>query len=189
MTGGTISSQLDPKTGGVKWLTSPEKLFEFYPKMFEHVNLKKPYLITGSVDVYPDPDDKFENGLKIDFNEFTEIYNHDSLIKGGIFDKNDPGLVKTGLPSTLGQGNLTLHTSDSSVLRFLRGGSLNLFAWDDILAISNLTGRVRLVEIFSSGNDDLVSLVNQFEQEQQNKITLLKQETQRKIKQVQSIHF
>lgn len=41
MTGGTISSQLDPKTGAVKWLTSPEKLFEFYPQMFNHVNIEK----------------------------------------------------------------------------------------------------------------------------------------------------
>lgn len=41
ITGGTISSSLDVKTGGVKWLTSPEKLFHFYPNMFKHVNLYK----------------------------------------------------------------------------------------------------------------------------------------------------
>jgi glutamyl-tRNA(Gln) amidotransferase subunit D len=34
MTGGTISSSLDPKTGAVKWLTSPEKLFKFSTRIF-----------------------------------------------------------------------------------------------------------------------------------------------------------
>jgi len=41
MTGGTISSSLDVKTGGVKWLTSPDKLFQFYPEIFKHVNVLK----------------------------------------------------------------------------------------------------------------------------------------------------
>ena len=41
ITGGTISSSLDSKTGGVSWLTSPEKLFKFYPEIFEKVNVLK----------------------------------------------------------------------------------------------------------------------------------------------------
>ena len=41
MTGGTISSELDSKTGAVKWLTSPEKLFSFYPEIFRKVNITK----------------------------------------------------------------------------------------------------------------------------------------------------
>jgi len=41
MTGGTISSELDSKTGAVKWLTSPEKLFRFYPEIFERANISK----------------------------------------------------------------------------------------------------------------------------------------------------
>jgi len=41
MTGGTISSELDSKTGAVKWLTSPEKLFRFYPELFEKVGISK----------------------------------------------------------------------------------------------------------------------------------------------------
>ena len=36
VTGGTISSELDSRTGAVKWLTSPEKLFRFYPEIFEN---------------------------------------------------------------------------------------------------------------------------------------------------------
>ncbi len=41
MTGGTISSRLDPETGAVKWLTKPSELFRFYPEMFDIVNVRK----------------------------------------------------------------------------------------------------------------------------------------------------
>ena len=40
MTGGTISSSLDVKTGGVKWLTKPETLFQFYPEIFDIADIK-----------------------------------------------------------------------------------------------------------------------------------------------------
>ncbi|MDP1728575.1 MAG: Glu-tRNA(Gln) amidotransferase subunit GatD, partial [archaeon] len=40
MTGGTISSSLDSKTGGVKWLTSPGELFKFYPEIFELADIR-----------------------------------------------------------------------------------------------------------------------------------------------------
>ncbi len=41
ITGGTIASILDPKTGGVHPLQKPEDLFKFYPKIFEKVNVSK----------------------------------------------------------------------------------------------------------------------------------------------------
>jgi len=41
ITGGTISSRLDPETGAVKWLTKPEDLFKFYPEIFQVVNVRK----------------------------------------------------------------------------------------------------------------------------------------------------
>src|SRR3990172_9367106 len=41
ITGGTISSELDSKTGAVSWLTTPEKLFRFYPEVFDKVNIAK----------------------------------------------------------------------------------------------------------------------------------------------------
>ena len=41
ITGGTIASTLDPRTGGVHPLTSPEELFRFYPELFEKVNVIK----------------------------------------------------------------------------------------------------------------------------------------------------
>ncbi len=46
VTGGTISSSLDVKTGAVKWLTSPSQLFRFYPGMFEKIDvrLEKPFM-------------------------------------------------------------------------------------------------------------------------------------------------
>jgi len=41
ITGGTISSRIDYKTGAVKWLTQPQELFKFYPEIFEIVNVRK----------------------------------------------------------------------------------------------------------------------------------------------------
>ena len=41
ITGGTIASRLDSKTGAVKWLDTPESLFKFYPEVFEKVNVAK----------------------------------------------------------------------------------------------------------------------------------------------------
>ncbi len=41
ITGGTISSRLDPKSGAVSWLTSPEQLFKFYPGIFKYANVSK----------------------------------------------------------------------------------------------------------------------------------------------------
>lgn len=45
LTGGTISSKLDPKTGGVKDLTEPSEFFSTYPEIFEvvDVRIKKPF--------------------------------------------------------------------------------------------------------------------------------------------------
>ena len=41
ITGGTIASSYDVKTGGVAPLTKPEDLFRFYPGLFEKVNVLK----------------------------------------------------------------------------------------------------------------------------------------------------
>ena len=40
MTGGTISSSLDVKTGAVKWLTSPGELFKYYPDIFQLADIR-----------------------------------------------------------------------------------------------------------------------------------------------------
>lgn len=132
---------------------------ENWRSKFEHVDRSKPYLITGLIDV--SLDDNFEYGLKVDFNEFSEVYNHNSLVKGGNFDSNDPGLINDGLPSRLGQGIRTLYIGDGDVCRFIRNRNLDLIAGNDNLASSYDTGRMRLVEIFSSGNDGLISKIEQ----------------------------
>jgi glutamyl-tRNA(Gln) amidotransferase subunit D len=41
ITGGTIASKLDSKTGGVKWLTNVNEFMKFYPELGEIVNVKK----------------------------------------------------------------------------------------------------------------------------------------------------
>jgi len=41
ITGGTIASKLDPKTGGVDPLENPKDLFKIYPELFEKVNILK----------------------------------------------------------------------------------------------------------------------------------------------------
>jgi glutamyl-tRNA(Gln) amidotransferase subunit D len=40
ITGGTIASSLDAKTGGVKWLTSPSKFLNFYPEILDKVDVR-----------------------------------------------------------------------------------------------------------------------------------------------------
>lgn len=41
ITGGTIASKYDSRTGGVHPLDTPESLFKFYPQIFEKVNVSK----------------------------------------------------------------------------------------------------------------------------------------------------
>src|SRR3989338_1080746 len=50
ITGGTIASKLDTKTGGVKHLTSPEEFAKYYPEIFKIANIKKievPFMISS----------------------------------------------------------------------------------------------------------------------------------------------
>ncbi len=50
VTGGTISSRLDYKTGGVKWLMSPAELFSIAPRMLEIVkvnSIEKPFMLAS----------------------------------------------------------------------------------------------------------------------------------------------
>jgi glutamyl-tRNA(Gln) amidotransferase subunit D len=46
LTGGTISSKLDPETGGVNWLINSEELFSRYPDIFEiaDINIINPFM-------------------------------------------------------------------------------------------------------------------------------------------------
>jgi len=40
LTGGTISSKLDPETGGVKWLIDAKELFGMYPEIFDVADIR-----------------------------------------------------------------------------------------------------------------------------------------------------
>jgi len=46
LTGGTISSKLDPETGGVKWLIDAKELFSLYPEIFDvaDIRIKSPFM-------------------------------------------------------------------------------------------------------------------------------------------------
>ena len=51
VTGGTIASRLDAKTGGVKPLTSIKEFAKFYPMVFEKANVKRletPFMLDSS---------------------------------------------------------------------------------------------------------------------------------------------
>lgn len=50
LTGGTIASKVDPKTGGAKWLVDSNELSKFYPELFEIANVSRiemPFLIAS----------------------------------------------------------------------------------------------------------------------------------------------
>ena len=88
------------------------------------------------------------------------------------------------MPSKLGKGSKTLHVASDGVRRFYRDRDLDLDARVDGLADSDDTGRVRLVENFSSENDGLIS---KLEEEKQKQIRDLEEKVQGKIKQIQNI--
>lgn len=99
LTGGTISSSLDVETGGVKWLTSPETLFKFYPQMFKHVNLLKvevPFMKAS------------EN---MDFKDWKKIA---SVAEKLLNDKGIKGII-------ISHGTDTLHYTSAALSFFLRG--------------------------------------------------------------------
>lgn len=50
ITGGTIAAKLDPKTGGVSWLTNVDDFLRFYPELLKIANIKKievPFMIAS----------------------------------------------------------------------------------------------------------------------------------------------
>jgi glutamyl-tRNA(Gln) amidotransferase subunit D len=98
VTGGTISSELDPKTGAVKWLTSPEKMFKFYPGVFDKVNILKievPFM---------------KGSEEISFRDWQKIAR--AAVKL-LNDSNIKGLIIT-------HGTDTLHYTSAALSFFLR---------------------------------------------------------------------
>ena len=99
ITGGTIASRYDAKTGGVRPLTKPEDFFSFYPEIFERVNVVKveiPFM-KASEDMY------FKDWQKI-AKVAEELLN----------DGNIKGIIIT-------HGTDTLHYTSAALSFFLRG--------------------------------------------------------------------
>lgn len=98
ITGGTIASSYDSRTGGVHPLTSPEGLFKFYPKLFDKVNVLK---------------------VEVPFMKWSEdmdYKNWQKLAKDSVSllnDKNISGIIIT-------HGTDTLHYTSSALSFFLR---------------------------------------------------------------------
>jgi len=98
VTGGTIASRLDPRTGGVGPLTDVGAFAKFYPELFEIVNVKKievPFMLDSS---------------SMDFSRWKEI--------AGAVEKmlNDPDV--SGVIVT--HGTDTLHYTSAALSFFLR---------------------------------------------------------------------
>ena len=98
ITGGTIASRLDPKTGGVSPIKTPEDLFNISPEIFEKVNLSKieiPFLKDSSA---------------MDFKDWQKIA---KLTTELLNDSNIQGIIIT-------HGTDTLHYTSSALSFFIR---------------------------------------------------------------------
>ncbi len=104
ITGGTIASRLDAKTGGVDPLTEPEDLFRYYPEVFEIVNVVKverPFLKASE---------------DMDYRDWQKLAR---VAKKLLNDNNIKGVIIT-------HGTDFLHYTASALSFFLLGGSKNL---------------------------------------------------------------
>jgi glutamyl-tRNA(Gln) amidotransferase subunit D len=98
ITGGTIAARLNPRKGGVDWLTSPEELFKFYPEIFDKVNIVR-------VEV------PFTKGSEdMDFKDWQKIAR---TTKKLLDDKNIKGVIIT-------HGTDFLHYTSAALSFFLR---------------------------------------------------------------------
>lgn len=124
MTGGTISSSLDSKTGGVKWLTSPGELFKFYPDIFELADIRiiNPFM-KFSEDMTPEDWQKIAKLVVKSLN--------DSSVQGVIVTHGTDTLHYTGSALSFMIGNLNkpvaLTYSQRSSDRGSSDAELNLY--------------------------------------------------------------
>lgn len=136
ITGGTISSKYDSKTGGVHPLDSPESLFKFYPELFEKVNILK-------VEI---PFMKFSE--EMDFKDWQKLAKicekllNDSNIRGVVITHGTDFLHYTSaaLSFMLGKLNkpVVLTYSQRSIDRASSDANLNLICSSIIAGISDI---------------------------------------------------
>lgn len=124
ITGGTIAARLNPRKGGVDWLTSPESLFKFYPQLFEKVNVIKievPFMKASE-------DMDFKDWQKIA--KIAENLLNDSNIKGVIITHGTDFLHYTSAALSFMLKNLNkpvvLTYSQRSIDRASSDANLNL---------------------------------------------------------------
>jgi len=136
ITGGTIASRYDSKTGGVHPLDNPESLFKFYPELFNKVNVLK-------VEI---PFMKFseEMGFK-DWQKIAKTCEkllNDSNIQGVIITHGTDFLhyTSSALSFCLGKLNkpVVLTYSQRSIDRASSDATLNLICSADVAGLSDL---------------------------------------------------
>ncbi len=149
ITGGTIASRLDSKTGGVDPLDTPENLFKFYPSLFEKVNVVKvevPFMKSSE-------DMDFKDWKRIA--RITEKLLNDSNIQGLIITHGTDFLHYTAAALSFFLKNLNkpvvLTYSQRSIDRASSDANLNLQC-SALAAISDMA-EVMLVG-HASSNDD-----------------------------------
>jgi len=149
ITGGTIASRLDSRTGGVKPLDSPEDLFKFYPGLFKKVNVAKveiPFMKFSE-------DMNFKDWQKLA--RVVEKFLNDSNIKGVVITHGTDSLHYTSAALSFFLGKLNkpvvLTYSQRSIDRASSDANLNLEC--SALAVISDIAEVMLVG-HASSNDD-----------------------------------
>ena len=98
ITGGTIASKYDSRTGGVHPLTNPEELFKYYPELFEKVNVARvevPFMKTSE---------------SMNFSDWKKIA---KIVLELVNDQNIRGVIVT-------HGTDTLHYTSAALSFFLK---------------------------------------------------------------------
>ena len=154
ITGGTIASRYDSKTGAVSWLDSPESLFKYYPEIFEKVNVIKvevPFM-KGSENMNPNDWKKLAR--------IAEKLLNDSNVRGVILTHGTDSLHYTSAALSFFLRNLNkplvLTYSQRSVDRASSDANLNLQC-SALVAISDIA-EVSLVG-HASINDDYCNVL------------------------------